>query len=58
MNILKIAVSFAIAILIYKVWYKIVVGKFCPAMWYGPMPLIIIGLAFLSILRLLRRWGD
>lgn len=58
MNILKIIVSFIIAIFIYKVWYKITVGKLCPAMWYGSAPLVIIGGAFLFILLVFRKLGD
>lgn len=41
MNIFKIAISLSITVFIYMVWYKIAVGKFCPAMWYGTAPLFM-----------------
>lgn len=46
------------AVFIYALWYRIAVGPWCPAMWYGASPLVIMAGGFLTLLwvQQLRLW--
>ena len=44
------------SVLIYSIWYKSTVGPFCIAMWFGTAPVFIIGLSFLALVKVLRRY--
>ncbi len=37
----------------YAVWYRLNVGPWCPAMWFGTAPLLMIGVVFFTVRRLL-----
>jgi hypothetical protein len=40
---------------LYALWYRLAVGPWCPAMWFGTAPPVIILLAFSVLLGFLRR---
>ena len=52
-NAIRVVVSAAGAVLIYVFWYRIKVGPWCPAMWGGTAPFVIILVAFLILLGIL-----
>ncbi|MFL5812296.1 MAG: hypothetical protein ACJ763_01865 [Bdellovibrionia bacterium] len=43
------------AVLVYVLWYRFKVGPWCPAMWYGSAPPVIIALSFFGLLGISRR---
>lgn len=44
------------AVIVYVIWYRFTTGQICPAMWFGTAPPVVMGLAFLVLLSVIRRW--
>jgi len=53
-NAVRVFLSAAGAVLIYALWYRIKVGPWCVAMWFGTAPIAIMLVAFLILLGILR----
>lgn len=51
-----IAVAIIGAVLIYATWYRLMVSGFCPAMWQGSAPPVIILISFTTLLGILRKF--
>lgn len=54
-SIHQIILAIVISVVMYAIWYRCQVGAWCPAMWHGTAPVVIIGLGFVASLRVLRR---
>ena len=54
--VLQIAVAALGALGSYALWYRLSVGPWCPAMWFGTAPPVFMLLAFSVLLALLRRF--
>jgi len=50
-----LAVAAAGAVVVYALWFRVQVGPWCPAMWFGTAPPVIMLLSFAALLGLLRR---
>lgn len=50
----RLAISFAVGLIVYVAWYRLSVGPWCPAMWAGTAPPYIIGLVTLFTFQFLR----
>lgn len=46
-------IALASGVGVYAIWYLFNVGPWCPAMWFGTAPLLMIGVVFLAVRRLL-----
>ncbi|MDO9299946.1 MAG: hypothetical protein Q7T89_01120 [Anaerolineales bacterium] len=57
MKALNILISFAGALGIYAAWYRIYVGDWCPAMWFGSAPLLIILISTIFLMRVLNAFN-
>src|ERR1700730_5774003 len=53
-NATQIVYSGLGAVILYAIWFRIWVGPWCPAMWFGTAPPVIILIAFSGILGILR----
>jgi hypothetical protein len=53
-NATQIVYSGIGAVILYPIWFRIWVGPWCPAMWFGTAPPVIILIAFFGILGILR----
>jgi hypothetical protein len=53
MKILNIMTALLGAVGIYAAWYRIYIGEWCPAMWLGSAPMIIIPLTAIFLARIL-----
>jgi len=51
----NVAVALAAAVALYAGWFYFSVGPWCPAMWFGTTPPVLILTAFAVLLALLRR---
>jgi hypothetical protein len=51
----EIIVAAVGAVVVYAVWFRIQVGAWCPAMWFGTAPPVIMLLAFSVLLTILKR---
>jgi hypothetical protein len=40
------------SIAIYAFWYRVTVGRWCPAMWGGTAPILIIIFSFISLMKI------
>lgn len=46
------------AVVFYVAWYGIRFGHFCPAMWFGTAPPVIMGVVFFTIFGFLNNYRD
>ena len=52
---LKLLIAFILGIAIYAIYYWFQFHQWCPAMWFGTAPPVVIGLVTLSAYRILNR---
>jgi hypothetical protein len=45
------------AVLLYAAWYRVKIGPWCPAMWFGAAPALFVLVGFAGLLGLLRRFS-
>jgi hypothetical protein len=45
--------AFLSAVVFYSIWYRVLVGPWCPAMWAGTSPFLVMGFCFVFCLRFL-----
>ncbi len=51
----RVVVALAVGMLVWAVYYRASVGPFCPAMWFGSAPILIVALTTAATFRLLGR---
>jgi hypothetical protein len=51
---MRLAVALIAGVVAYAAWYRWQVGPFCPGMWGGTAPPVMIGVVTLSAYRALR----
>ncbi len=54
-SVVKLCVALAGSILIYALWYLWKFGQWCPAMWHGTAPPLIIFVGFALIIKILNQ---
>jgi hypothetical protein len=53
MGLMRLLISLLVGVIAYVIWYGVTVGHFCPAMWFGTAPPVIILLSSVAAYRIL-----